>query len=321
MVSKISVILCILLFTSSCTSVIAASELELGANSDSQLLAVEPSALPTIIIQSFPALPSRNHPQLVGVTPQNSAYEIGRSEEGRPIVLWRFGYGAHLISLIGGIHGRYEENTVDLSNALISFFANNPDAVYPGVTLDIIPVANPDGYALENRLEGRFNSNGVDLNRNWGCDWSVKAYFHDSLVNPGSAPMSETETRVIADYALMERPAAVIFYHSAANGIFSGGCDGVFSPTFLAETISSGTGYPAGSFSSYPVNGDASNWMVQQGIPSIIVELETATSPEYDQNLSGIMALQCYYARQDFELGAIIEGLPGYLNEHCSGEE
>ncbi len=49
------------------------------------------------------------------------------------------------IALIGGIHGGYEFNTVLLSQLLIDHFDHNPFDVLPGVSLIIIPMANPDG--------------------------------------------------------------------------------------------------------------------------------------------------------------------------------
>src|SRR5690606_33536768 len=143
---------------------------------------------------------------------------IGSSVEGRPLVARSFGSGSRVIMLVGGMHGGYEANTVALIDALIAHFEANPTDVLPGVRLLLIPAANPDGLPRGRTPEGRFNSNGVDLNRNWGCDWSDTAVWRDQPVNPGPFPLSEPETTALANSIRQWRPAAVVFYHSAAGG-------------------------------------------------------------------------------------------------------
>lgn len=78
---------------------------------------------------------------------------------------------------------------------------------------------NPDGLVRGRTAEGRFNGNQVDLNRNWGCDWSATAYWQQRTVDPGERPFSEPETAALSVFMQSTRPVAALFYHAAANGI------------------------------------------------------------------------------------------------------
>ena len=217
---------------------------------------------------------------------------IGMSAQGREIAAHHFGSGWRTLMLIGGIHGGWEANTVRLMNELIAHFEGSAGDLPADTALIIIPVLNPDGLALGSGVfAGRMNANGVDLNRNWGCDWSPNAVWRQQRVNPGSAAMSEPETRVLADYILRERPAAALFYHSTAGGVFAGTCGGDRGSFALSAVVGRATGYTYGStFSAYPVTGTAPDWLNQQGIPSADVELFTSTDSEFQRNLRGVVA-------------------------------
>lgn len=218
---------------------------------------------------------------------------VGMSVEGRRIVARQFGDGERAILLAGGMHGGWEANTVKLIDELITHFERNPDDVLPGVRLILIPVINPDGLARGRTPEGRFNSNGVDLNRNWGCDWSPEAVWRQMPVNPGGQAFSEPETRALADFVGAQRPVIALFYHSAAAGVYAGHCNGDHGSAAMAAVLGEATGYDHGeAFSAYPVNGTAASWADGLGIASADVELATWTNSEFERNLRGIMALQ-----------------------------
>jgi hypothetical protein len=196
---------------------------------------------------------------------------------------------------VGGIHGGAEGNTVRLIDEMIAYFETTPGAVLPGITILLIPNANPDGYQLGQTAVGRFNANGVDLNRNWACDWTQAAYFRDQPVNPGVAPFSEPETLALGALINEVRPSAVLFYHSAANGAFAGDCDGDGSSAAMVAAFGAVTGYPYGQpFTDYVVTGTASNWVDSLGIPSADVELASDTLTEFERNLRGVITLQCW---------------------------
>lgn len=275
-----------------------------------------PDPTETPIIAVLPPGPTET-PQLVETptslppTPTFAAYGvmqiIGYSVEQRPIESYRFGYGIHEIVLVGGIHGGYEWNTILLSYQLIDFFQANPQRIPSNVTLIIIPSANPDGQFLITGKEGRFvpedvtgstapgrfNANGVDLNRNWDCDWSPVGVWREQEVSGGERPFSEPESESLAQFLIGIRPNLVIFYHSAADGLYNGNCspDVALSQPFL-EQYSIASGYPAyDKFTAYPITGDASDWLDLQGIPSFTVELKTQNRTEFEMNLTGVLAV------------------------------
>lgn len=217
---------------------------------------------------------------------------VGYSVEGRAITAHRFGTGERVLMLIGGMHGGWEGNTIRLMEALIAHFSA-PDAAIPNnAALIIITTANPDGLARGAGEAGRFNAHGVDLNRNWPCDWQPEAVWRDRPVSPGAQPLSEPETIALAGYILRVRPAALLFYHSAANGIFAGTCGGDRGSAALARVYGEAVGYRFDRpFTAYPVTGTAPAWANSQGIPAADVELPDRDDGHFDTHLRGVEAL------------------------------
>ena len=90
--------------------------------------------------------------------------EIGRSVQGRPILLTTVGRGPRQVIWVGGIHGDEREGSVAterLPDELRSF----GDSI-DKVTLHMVQNLNPDGTAAGRRG----NANGVDLNRNFPAE-------------------------------------------------------------------------------------------------------------------------------------------------------
>ncbi|MCB9454208.1 MAG: DUF2817 domain-containing protein [Anaerolineaceae bacterium] len=227
--------------------------------------------------------------------PEDNTFVIGHSGQGRDILGWRFGQGDKILLLVGGIHGGFEGNTVTLVNELIAHFENTPEDVLPGISIILIPTANPDGLALGRQTEGRFNANGVDLNRNWGCEWSPDAVWRDEQVDPGPHAFSEPETQALAAFIRQLQPSAAVFYHAAAEGVFAGDCEGGHGSDQLAAVIGEAAGYAYGEeFSAYPVTGTAASWIDGQGIPAVDLELSTTRSSEFDRNLRGVLAVEAW---------------------------
>ena len=238
---------------------------------------------------------------------------IGFSVQNRPIHSYQFGYGPIIVVLIGGIHGGYEWNTILLAFKAIDHFMAHPEAIPDSVQLFIIPSANPDGQALvtgrdgrftvndiiDDTFPGRFNGNGVDLNRNWDCEWSPTAVWRDEPVQAGHRPFSEPETRALRDFLLAQQPTAVIFWHSAANGVYPSDCGQPFPASWqLAELVSEATDYPLRpEFTSYAITGDAGNWLATHNIPAVTLELKSDEAVEWEQNLAGITAVLQQYTR------------------------
>jgi len=239
-----------------------------------------------------PTLPTMDSIALTPTLRADGSEIIGMSVEGRAITAIRFGTGTRIVTLIGGIHGGWEANTVMLMEALTAHFRDNPEDIPVQTSIVIIPAANPDGLIRGRTPEGRFNANGVDLNRNWSCEWSPDARWRDQAVNPGRAPMSEPETQALAAYLLRTRPAAALFFHSAANGVFAGGCDGDHGSALLARVFGEAAPYPFESeFTAYPVTGTEAEWADGQGIPAADVELINATDMDFERNLRGVIAV------------------------------
>ncbi|MCA9970437.1 MAG: hypothetical protein KC425_09495, partial [Anaerolineales bacterium] len=217
-----------------------------------------------------------------------------------------------VILLIAGIHGGYEWNTILLAYELIDYLHENPDVIPPNVTLFVIPSANPDGQLLvtgtadrftpadvaANTVPGRFNANGVDLNRNWPCNWTPQGTWRDQPVSGGSAELSEPENHALFNFIIRQQPVATVFYHSALNAIFTAGCPDTFPPSReLADVYATAASYPVyEQFTSYAVTGDAGDWMARVGYAAFTVELSTHQSLDWTRNLEGILALLAHFS-------------------------
>ena len=125
---------------------------------------------------------------------------IGRSVEGRPIVLFRESAPTPTLTVlvVGDIHGN-EPAGVPIARQLIA-------AAAPARTeLLVVPTVNPDGLASGTRG----NAHGVDLNRNFPYRWRPLGGGEYS----GSGPLSEPESRAAHRLILRERPDLTIWFH------------------------------------------------------------------------------------------------------------
>ncbi|MCB9420396.1 MAG: hypothetical protein H6667_11370 [Ardenticatenaceae bacterium] len=266
------------------------------------------TASPSLVATAVPSLPPSPTSD-PGYTRQVIGYSAGE----RPLTDYQFGSGPVHIVFIGGIHGGYEWNTILLAYDMIDYFAANLANIPANLTVHIIPSANPDGQFLvtgqderfspgdvaATSLPGRVNSNGVDLNRNWDCNWTADALWRDQPTSGGSAPFSEPETQALSSFLLALEPAAVIFWHSAANGVFAGSCNDDFQPSLnLAGVYGRAAGYPVyETFTSYPVTGDAGDWLARQGIPAASVELLNHENTDWAKNLAGVTAVLRHFSQ------------------------
>jgi hypothetical protein len=254
---------------------------------------LEPLLLAQVNIVTPAASDAVNRAPIAGLSDAQPRLVVGYSVEGREISARQFGTGNRVVLLVGGMHGGWEANTVALVNELITHFENNPGDVLPGIRLILIPVINPDGLVRGRTPEGRFNTNGVDLNRNWGCDWSPDAFWRDNRVNAGPSSLSEPETQWFAAFVQQTKPVVALFYHSAAGGVYEGACNGDHGSAAMSAVLGEATGYSYGeAFSAYPVSGTAANWADGLGIAAADVELATWTESEFEVNLRGVMAVQ-----------------------------
>ena len=223
---------------------------------------------------------------------------IGYSVEGRPIEVFQMGTGPNAIVLVGGIHGGYETNTVILLRQIITRLQAST-AIPPDISVYIIPAMNPDGQEKE-KMAGRVNANGVDLNRNWGCDWiGNEGYYYGQYYNTGSEAFSEPETQHVHEFILSVKAVVTVFYHSRGEFIFYGECSETFGSKQFAEFMSNATGYPLynppasfGDAEQTPITGDATNYLDSIGIRAIGIELSShdVNDVDLERNYTGVLA-------------------------------
>ena len=241
---------------------------------------------------------------------------LGSSVEGRQILAHHYGDGDTEVLFVGGLHGGYSWNTALVAYELMDHLEENPEVIPENVKVTVIPVANPDGLqetvgttdrfsksdvpsSLEARVPGRFNANGVDLNRNFDCEWRSDAVWQDRTVDGGDAPFSEPEAQAIRNYVTSANPDAVVVWYSAAGGVFASNCrGGVLSETTeIMNVYANASGYSAhDDFDFYEITGDMVNWLAKNDIPGISVLISSHEEVEWEKNRKGIEALLNYYA-------------------------
>ncbi len=261
-----------------------------------------------------PAAEAPAAPPAAEVKPEYAV--VGTSVEGREIRAYTYGEGAEHLLFVGGIHGGYEWNSVLLAYELMDYLSENPSVIPENMEVTVIPSANPDGLfavvGVEGRFtpedvpaetktgEGRFNANGVDLNRNFDCKWKPESRWRGNVVSAGTGAFSEPEAAAIRDFVLADTPTAVIFFHSQSNAVYASECtEGILAETrTLMNTYAGASGYPAvDTFDAYEITGDAEGWLASIGIPAVTVELSTHETIEWEKNLAGITALFTQYGK------------------------
>ncbi len=253
-------------------------------------------------------------PTASAVAPSKTA--IGTSAGKREIMAYHYGTGEKELLFIGGIHGGYEWNTALVSFELIDYLEANRSSIPKNLKITVIPVVNPDGLykvvgstgrfdaskvpAEAATIPGRYNDNGVDINRNFDCDWQKTAVWKTTKVNPGSGVFSEPESNAIKDYVLAQKPAAVVVWYSSYGGVFASNCHKGILPETAAITkvYADASGYKAyNEYNFYEITGDMVNWLAKNNIPGISVLLTDHKNTEWEKNINGIKALFDRYSK------------------------
>lgn len=242
---------------------------------------------------------------------------IGKSVDGRDIIAYHFGTGDTEIIFVGGIHGGYSWNTTLVAYQTMDYLKANPSVIPTNVKVTVIPVLNPDGlYKVVGTTErftttdvsssqavqisGRFNTNDVDLNRNFDCEWQASAKWQNTTVSGGSSAFSEPESLAIKNYVEIQKPRAVVVWYSSAGGVYASNCGGGILPetSSITNIYADASGYSAfQTFDFYTTTGDMVNWLAKKKIPAISVLLTNHTDTEWTKNQKGIDALLQYYAK------------------------
>lgn len=169
---------------------------------------------------------------------------------------------------IGGVHGDEPEG-VRLAEELLNWLDEN-SSQYPNAPWLLITCLNPDGYALNQRV----NANGVDLNRNypskcWSPDFSKDRYF------PGAAPGSEPEIKAILDLITEYNPKVILHFHSWEPCVVYAGD----IAKKYAQFLSASSGYQLKEDIGYPTPGSLSEFgWKDNSIPIICVEEQEGTN-------------------------------------------
>lgn len=184
--------------------------------------------------------------------------KIGDSLCGRVLHRLSLGRGRTRIFYNGAHHGmewltaallmRFAEDCADAVKQKQLFRGVNLCDILDEVTLEIVPMVNPDGVELAARglSEGnpnyrnllsisdgdvsrwQANNRGVDLNHNYNALWpqSKAAEQENGILGPGptrysgTAPESEPESRAVADFTRREDFDLVIAFHSQGQVIY-----------------------------------------------------------------------------------------------------
>lgn len=282
---------------------------QVNGNSDGDVTATVSTEMAVVMNETTPLPPTPSvspEPTVTetAVTSTESAspseISLGESASGEDISGIKIGNGAQTILLVGGIHAGWAPASVEVAEAVSDYLMETPDVVPDGVTVVVIPNLNPDSLSgAVGDLNGRLNGNGVDLNRNWDCNWRSDPVWRNVPIAGigGAEPFSEPEVTALQDFVMSADVQAVIILQARVSGglVSPGSCrDGSQVSQLLADVYASGAGYPVADFEALAgqvVNGDSTNWLDSQGIPAISVLLSTYDVPEPDANIAGLLAV------------------------------
>lgn len=172
------------------------------------------------------------------------------------------------VLLLGGIHG----DELTASAIVFNWMQWMETSPAQDFYWDIVPVVNPDGLLAAKPM--RVNANGVDLNRNFPTpNWRIDAPIYwakrtgkDPRRFPGTAPLSEPETRWVNQEMERFRPQVIISVH-APFGVLD--FDGPATPPRkFGRLVLNPVGVYPGSLGNY--SG------MHKNVPVITIELPNA---------------------------------------------
>ncbi|HEY5806021.1 MAG TPA: DUF2817 domain-containing protein [Candidatus Saccharimonadales bacterium] len=216
-----------------------------------------------------------------------TAFTIGTSVQNRSITAYRFGSGGSYVVFVGGTHGDEKSSTHTL-NSFVDYLESHGDQIPANRTVVVIPNLNPDGYAKSQRV----NANNVDLNRNFPANsWKQSVTMPGGTYNAnggGSAPLSEPESRSLANYILSVNPQLVLTYHAAAGVVIpnDSGDSVALAKTYDSKSnLNYASNSQTGTIFNYDTTGAFEDWLHDKySIPALLIELWTKSSNEFTKN-------------------------------------
>ncbi len=203
----------------------------------------------------------------------NHHKQWAQSSQGRPISMTEFCSQSSAdpakrpTLLIGGVHGDEPEGVI-LGQECERWLTHTQQAglIPSDRPWIIIPCLNPDGVAINQRVNGR----GVDLNRNYpASNWSPE--FSKDRYYPGPYPASEPEIQALVRLIEERKPQLIIHFHAWKPSIVLTGPSGADQ----AHSLSESSGYPVLDTIGYPTPGSLSHYGWQDlGVPIICIEEE-----------------------------------------------
>jgi hypothetical protein len=254
-------------------------------------------------------------------------YSYGLSVEGRELFAVKISDNVDLdeneaeIMFDGGIHGDEiggSENLVRFAEFLCESYDNNPEitSLLNDREIWLYIMVNPDGRV--NMV--RYNSNGVDLNRDWGFMWDGEGN------SPGS--YSQVETRALRTCMIENQFVVQTSYHSGSVFLAytwsyrPDPCPDMTQIDQLAGVYVTSSGYSdlpygQGYTGMYPINGSSKDAMYgTMGSIGWTIEISSDKQPPASQ-------IQYYYDINKPAMLAMIEyagyGLSGIVYDAATG--
>jgi predicted deacylase len=207
---------------------------------------------------------------------------VGKSVNGKDIVMTEFGHGDRPVLIMAGIHGN-ERATVYVAEQLVLELRQNL-ARAAGVPVAVITVANPDGYEANTR----HNARGVDLNRNFPAkNWKKATKWR----NFGGSALSEPESRAIFETIESLNPRLIISIHSIDDQRHCNNFDGPGEQ--VARVMSQHNHYPTVPTIGYATPGSLGSYAgIDRQIAMVTLELpREASGPKgWEENRDALFA-------------------------------
>lgn len=231
--------------------------------------------------------------QYVSRTLCHTVGTIGYSVQGRAINAYYFGNGPTTILYTGAIHGN-EQSSRYVTQRWIEELEAKARDIPADRQIVVVPIVNPDGIARS----GRNNVNNVNLNRNfptfnWTSDTPVSSGTTEKGAG-GPSALSEPESKALADFTILLQPRFVVTYHSKGSLVNS---NDVSTSVGLGQQYARLAGYSYISNAAtnetfgFTMTGTYEDWLIERGIPAILIELNTDTGYHFNQNRAAMWTM------------------------------